>query len=359
MNRAWRLTNPLRGPALLLALACGTIGRAQDASLEIFTNGSVPRLQVTIPDESIRELRTKPREYVNAVIREGTNVWRETGVHLKGSVGSFRGIDGKPAFTITFDKFIPEQRFHGLRKIHLNNSVEDASYLNELIGSELFRAANLPAPRVTHAVVEMNGKPLGLYVLKEGFAKEFLARHFRHPDGNLYDVGPGHDVNETLTKSLGKGPDDGADLRALAAAALEPDTSRRWQRLERVLDLDRFISFMAMEILVGHRDGYCLSRNNFRIYQDVDSGRMLFFPHGMDQLFGNPRALVEPRMNGLVARAVLEIPEGRRAYRQRCSLLLTNVLRPDSIAQTIDAALLRLSSVLDANAAAPLKSEAD
>ena len=45
----------------------------------------------------------------------------------------------------------------------------------------------------------------------------------------------------------------------------------------------------------GHRDGYCLARNNFRVYHDVDSGRFVFFPHGMDVLFGNPRAAIEPR----------------------------------------------------------------
>jgi len=358
MNRVRRLNDFFRAFTLFSALMWGAANLvAQDSSVEIFTNGVVPRIRLAISPEGVAELRVSPRQYVKAVLREGTNVWREVGVHLRGTVGSFRGIDGKPGFTVNFEKFAPGQRFHGLRKIYLNNSVEDASYLNELIGNELFRAAGQPAPLVTHAVVELNEKPLGLYVLKEGFAEEFLARHFRHPDGNLYDIGPGHDVNEPLTKDLGKGPDDAAELVALTDAALEPDPVRRWQRLERTLDVDRFTSFMAMEILLGHRDGYCLARNNFRVYQDVDSGRVVFFPHGMDQLFGNPRALVEPRMNGLVARSLMEIPEGRRAYRKRCALLLTNVFQPKQIEQTIDAALLRLRPALDNNSATALQAE--
>src|SRR5688572_1955805 len=196
MNRVRPVNDLFRAFALFSALMCGAEESfAQDSSVEIFTNGVVPRIQLTISPEGIAALRVSPRQYVKAVVREGTNVWREVGIHLKGAVGSFRGIDGKPGFTVSFEKFAPEQRFHGLRKIYLNNSVEDASYLNELVGSELLRAAGLPAPLVTHAVVEMNDKPLGLYVLKEGFAEEFLARHFRHPDGNLYDIGPGHDVD--------------------------------------------------------------------------------------------------------------------------------------------------------------------
>jgi hypothetical protein len=357
MNRVRWPSNHFHAFALV-ALVCSAGDLfAQDRSLELFTNGVVPRILITIPPEGLAELRVNPRQYVKAAVREGTNVWREVGIHLKGAVGSFRGIDGKAAFTVSFEKFAPEQRFHGLRKIYLNNSVEDASYMNELVGGELFRAAGLPAPLVTHAVVEINDKPLGLYVLKEGFAEEFLARHFRHPDGNLYDIGPGHDVDEPLTRDLGKGPDDATELTALTEAALESDVVRRWQKLERTLEVDRFISFMAMEILLGHRDGYCLARNNFRVYQDVDSGRVVFFSHGMDQLFGNPRALVEPRMSGLVARSLMEIPEGRRAYRKRCAVLLTNVFRLKQIDQTIDAALLRLRPVLANDAATALQSE--
>ena len=331
---------------------------AQDPSVEIFTNGAVLRISLSIPAEGVAELRVSPRQYVKASLREGTNAWREIGIHLRGALGSFRGIEGKPGFTVSFEKFAPGQRFHGLRKIYLNNSVEDASYLNELVGNELFRAAGLPAPLVTHALVELNDKPLGLYVLKEGFAEEFLTRHFQHPQGNLYDIGPGHDVNEPLTKDMGKGPDDGSDLDAVANAAQEPDPVRRWQQLERTLDLERFLSFMAMEILLGHRDGYCLARNNFRVYQDVDSNRIVFLPHGMDQLFGNPKALVEPRMNGLVARSLMEIPEGRRAYRKRCALLLTNVFRIKEIEQAIDAAALRLRPALSQDAAAAWQTEA-
>ncbi len=282
----------------------------------------------------------------------------KVGIHLKGSTGSFRGLDGKPAFTISVDRFDASQRFHGLRKIHLNNSVEDSSYMNELLGGEMFRAAGVPASRVAHAIVEFNGRRLGLYVLKEGFTEDFLALYFRHTTGNLYDTGAGHDVDEDLKKDLSPNPEDRSDLEALAFAAQEPDLARRWQQLQRTLDVDRFVSFMAMEIMLGHRDGYCLAKNNFRVYHDVDSQRLMFFPHGMDVLFGNPRALIEPRMNGLVGRAVMETPEGRRAYRNRFLLLYTNAFSPEKLAAQIDRTLPHLSAAVTAAEATALSREA-
>src|SRR5205085_9247534 len=106
-----------------------------------------------------------------------------------GGTGSFRPMEDKPALTLDFSRFKAGQKFHGVRRIYLNNSVEDPTYANEKIGSELFLAAGVPAPRVTRALVELNGRALGLYVLKEGFTEEFLARHFNRVSGELYERG--------------------------------------------------------------------------------------------------------------------------------------------------------------------------
>ena len=351
-----------RSLVLLVWFACLAGGAETfpppDAGAALFINRVVHRLQLTITPENIAALKASPRQSVSATLREGTNVFEPVAVHLKGSVGSFRGLDGKPAFTISLDKFAPAQRFHGHQKIHLNNSVEDASYLHEQLGGEFFRAAGVPAARVTHALVEFNGRRLGLYVLKEGFTEDFLAQYFPHPGGSLYDTGAGRDVDEPLRKDLGPNPNDRSDLEALTDAALEPDLVKRWSRLQGVLDMNRVLSFMASEILLGHRDGYGLARNNFRVYHDVDSGRLLFFPHGMDVLFGNARAPVDVRMNGLVAQAILEIPEGRRAYRARCAQLFTNQFNVAKMHARVDETLLLLRPTLPRDEAAALELEA-
>ena len=347
---------PVQKILLLLAsiLAWPSFAAAPPDS-DLFTTGAVLRLQITIPPDGLASLRTNSRKHVTAGLREGPNTFRQVGVHLKGSTGSFRPLDDKPGLTLNFDQFEPATRFHGLRKIHLNNSVEDPSYLNELLGGEIFRAAGVPAPRVTHALVELNGRRLGLYVLKEGFTADFLALHFRQTKGNLYDTGAGHDVDGALEKDLGANPNDRSDLDALTAAAREPDLVARWTQLQRTLDMDRFVSFMALEIVLGHRDGYSLARNNFRLYHDPESDRLVFLPHGMDQLFGNPRAPLIPQMNGLIARAVMETPEGRRAYRARVQFVMTNVIQLAVLHQRVDATLAALRPALERKEARALE----
>lgn len=118
-----------------------------------------------------------------ATVRAGDVVYPDVGLHLKGRNGSFRPLNDKPSLTLKFDKFKADQRFHGLKKIHLNNAAQDPSYLCEIICGELFRQAGVPATRGTHARVKLNGRDLGLYVLKEGFDWLTLSKNPIRRDG--------------------------------------------------------------------------------------------------------------------------------------------------------------------------------
>ncbi|PYJ79924.1 MAG: hypothetical protein DME22_24750, partial [Verrucomicrobia bacterium] len=66
---------------------------------------------------NLESLRKEPRKFVSATVQEGELVFTNVAVHLKGAAGSFRQIDDKPALTLSFGKFVPSQRFHGLQKI--------------------------------------------------------------------------------------------------------------------------------------------------------------------------------------------------------------------------------------------------
>jgi hypothetical protein len=310
-------------------------GAAQADAL--FSGGQVLSVQIEVAEEDIEILRNEKRRTstnlersnVVAVVREGGNVYRDVMLHLKGS-GSFRGVDLKPNFTLNFDQVHEKQRFHGLEKISLNNSVHDASFLCEALGRPMFLEAGVPVPRVAHATVSLNGRALGVYVLVEGWNKQFLKRHFADVSGNFYERGPGgKEVTEAMEVKSGREPEDRSALAALVEAMNESDHGRRWSALERTLDVDRFMTFIAMEILISHWDGYCRNQNNFRVFHDRAQDRLVFMPHGMDQLFGvrggSAEIFVMPQMRGLVAAAVLETQEGRRRYLARMEQLHAKV----------------------------------
>lgn len=306
------------------------------------------RIQIEIGPKDVDVLRRyywdrhgdqDDRPKVLATVREGGSVYSNVAVNLKGAAGSFRAFDDKPALTLNFGKHVPGQKFHGYSKISLNNSVQDETYLCEAISRELFDAAGVPVPRAEHATVLINDRDLGLYVLVEGYNKDFLRRYFSQVKGNLYDGGFCQEVHPRLDTNSGDYPKDRSDLEQLLAALSERDPKEQWNQLNRILDMKRFIAMMAMEVLTCHWDGYSLNRNNYRIFHNRETGRLIFMPHGMDQMFGrfrsSPQSSIFPDMQGMVSRAVLSASEGRKQYFQTVGHLFTNVFDPKNITNRV------------------------
>lgn len=308
-------------------------------ALDLFVQGEIPRVRLELPDDALERLRKSPRKYIAGVVVEslatGERRYTNVAIRLKGGPGSFRALDDKPAFTVNFDRLAPGQTFHGLKKLHLNNSVQDGSLLAEKLCREMFEAAGVPAPRAGHAFVTLNKRRLGTYVLVEGVNKQFLKRHFADASGNVYDGHSRQDVGQRLEVNSGGNPKDQSRLAALAAAAKLSNLTERRAALEKTLDVERFISFMAVEVIAAHWDGYSLGPNNFRIFHDKTTDRMVFLPQGLDQTFQRKEMSAQPDMKGLVARAVLEVPEFRTRFRAREMELLTNAFQTELLVKRL------------------------
>lgn len=310
----------------------------------------LPRIQIEISDKDEKVLRSyfwngwrgqqQKRPEVLATVREGTAVYTNVALHLKGAAGSFRPYDDKPALTLNFSKHAKGQRFHDFAKVSFNNSVQDSTYLCEAICRELYNAAGVPTPSAAWATVLLNGRDLGMYVMIEGYGKEFLKRHFKNTKGNLYDGGFCQEVNQRLAVNSGEHPEDRSDLERLTAAAAASD-STRWAQLSKVLDVERFASFLAMEALTCNWDGYGMNLNNYRVFHDLERDRMVFMPHGLDQMFAwPPRQFpidgpIQPGTRGLVARALVNTAEGHRLYLDRLNWICTNVLVEENVLRRI------------------------
>ena len=320
---------------LLVAATCGVFAGEKDPSAAFFATDRVARIDLEMPAAALPVLRRDPHEYVRATVREGGAVFKEVGVHLKGGLGTFQSVDEKPSFTLNFDKFTKEQKFHGMDKVHLNNAAEDESLLMEQLAADLFRAAGVPCPRVTQARVSLNGRDLGMYVFKEGFDGTFLKRHFKSSDGGFYDPGLSHDIHELKAKASRAGAKTTGDLKALWDAAHDENLAARLRRMGETLEVERFVTFIVMEALVGHDDGYMVNRNNYRIYFDPETKRFVFMPTGMDQVFAEECPFY-PNGVGILAQALVDVPEGKRRYEERLVELFKKVWSVPELEKTID-----------------------
>ena len=287
------------------------------------------------------KLKADNRSYVRASVTVDGDEFKPVGVRLKGQ-GSFRPLEDRPSLAVKFDEFVDGQKFCGLTKVMLNNSSQDRSYLSEYICTSLYRDAGVPVGRVTFARVELNERDLGFYVLIEAMNKTFLRQHFRNPNGPLYEA-YAKDVDRTLDQDSGP-PTDQSDVKRLVAAARLPVESRM-ETLDDVLDIDNFLSSLAVCMLIAQHDSYALNRNNYRLYREPDSHRFTMIPHGIDGSFTRNTISLLPPAERVLTRAVLEPPEGLERYKQRVAAVYTNIFKVDVISNRVHAASSRLAAV--------------
>lgn len=266
----------------------------------IFNDAVLHRIDISLTSIGVAALDEEPYEWVPAdVVIDGEAV-DNIGLRLRGKIGSFRTMSGKPKFKLDFKEFESDQRFQGLKHLSLNNSVVDCSYLRETAGYALFREAGYPASLASYAQVYVNGEPYGLYVVVEVPDDKFLDRNFEESGGNLYDgkylwYGGWNYAMADFTPEaednfeLEEGEDvGGADLHNITLAAREDGSFE--DRFGEFIDLEQLHRFMLLEQWIGHLDGYTLNTNNYRVYFRPEDGKAILIHWDLDYAFLTARS---------------------------------------------------------------------
>lgn len=296
---------------------------------ELLFGERVHEIQIEISESTMREVEAEHRPYGRTKLTVNGETFSSTGLKLKGAAGSYRHFDEKPAFTINLDKFRKKQSYDGIDKFQLNNAAQDETFMHEWLGSEMFKAVGYPYPRVGHAWVTLNEGEKRLYVVRENYNSKLLGRFFTDSKGNLYDGGFLQDVDAELEKDAGDGDDERLDLAKLREALSSENYSERLAQVPQLIDMDRFLTFMAMERLLCHWDGYSCNTNNYRLYFEPQSGQAVFMPHGMDQLFGGLDMDMFEYSSPMLSAFVMGSNEWRQRYRQVAKQVVDKLSKMD------------------------------
>jgi hypothetical protein len=280
-----------------------------------------------------------PYTYFPASVTIDGTLIDNVAVRKKGRFGS-RSLT-KPSMKIKLDHFVPGQGYSGVDRLTLNNARQDPSFINMCLGYKLFREAGVPAPRCNFATVTVNGEDKGVYAHVESIKKPFLRRQFGNDSGNLYEGGPAdlrtgwQNMLENKWEDRQPGdplaprPDIDALVNVLENAADDDLVAQLGQHI----DLDAFYTFWAMEILVGHVDGYAGNVNNFYLYRDPANGLFDFIPWGADAIFFWHRPIMA---QGILTSRLYSLPSEQARYVTRVGELLDSVWDETAILSEID-----------------------
>jgi hypothetical protein len=290
--------------ALAFALCLGLLALPASASADeiewMYDPDAVVEIHLgDISEAELDELEAEPDEEVHGSfeltvsgVRKGP-LLTDVGIRLKGGAGSSRPVKtGKSGFKVRFDKFGGPLYF-GIRRLTLNNMIQDPSMVHESLTYGLFHELGLPASRTGYAFVTLNGDDYGLFLNLETLDEVSLPQWFPTTQ-HLYEAdAPGTDLEPGGAGAfeVDEGDDeDLTDLEALIAAV--NDENGDWSdNVSPFADLEQMTAHWAVERYVGHWDGYAglpnsidpnTRPNNYYLHSDA-AGIFQMMPWGTDQ----------------------------------------------------------------------------
>lgn len=254
------------------------------------------RLTVAANDLAVLDADPFARVYVPGTFESMGVTLDNVGVRYKGN-SSLARAGNKPSFKVKINEYASAQRFLGLTKVNLNNTVLDPSMQREMLAYELFRDFGLPASRANYARLYVNGEYYGLYVNVEQVDKRMLARTFGDNDGNLYKQYAGASLeyrgsnaavydDGTYRKKTNETENDWTDLLALCELLATDDLAALEAQLPTLFDTSSFLRWLAANTYLGHIDAYTGFANNFYLYRDPATEAFVYIPWDLDITFG-------------------------------------------------------------------------
>jgi hypothetical protein len=284
------------------------------------------------------------------------------GIRSRGNVSRNQR---KPSLRLDFNRYLTEQKFLGLSALVLANVVQDATMLNNRLAMMVFSALELPAPRVVHARLFVNGEYVGLYQAVEAIEKAFLTRAFgfdskgeRRNDGYLFEY---RWVQGWYWTYLGPDPSSYAPMFEVKTHELEAPSvlhgpieemfraingasdANFEAEVGKYLNLPVFIRHLAVERFLADIDGYLADwgPNNVYFYRFENSTLSAVIPWDADVTFWNAW-YQERNFDGLnediyraftrtvLARRIIETPTLHRLYLESLLDCAMTVGQPDA-----------------------------
>jgi len=221
------------------------------------------------------------------------------------SRGAFTRSALKPGLRIDFTRYMPDRRFLGLSTLVLDNLVQDPSTAREALAMRLFARLGLPAPRVSHTRLYVNGRYLGVYAIVESIEDTaFLERTLGEHDGVLYEyhwadewwfdyLGPDLNAYATRFEPRTRQSDPFEDLYApieqLVRTVNEAPDDAFESSAGALIQLDAVVTQAAAENAASDIDGLAgaWGVNNFYLYRRAGSRPAVTIPWDKDTTFSD------------------------------------------------------------------------
>ncbi len=246
--------------------------------------------------------------WVHAELRAGDSVLRDVGLRYKGN-GSYSPYAGLHRnLKVKTDLFEGRDDWEGIETINFNAGGRDSSRMRETLAFAIFRAAGVAAPRTAYAEMRFSVEGThesatgGLFTVVENVNRRFLRWALPPGDGLLFKPermqgGVGY-YGENWSSYIPiwrpereATPEEQRRVIEFARLVNQPSVPLFRERIAEFVDVDQFLRFLAVNVLLVNRDSFLGGRHNYYIYLDPVDNLFRFLPWDLDLSFGSFGAL--------------------------------------------------------------------
>ena len=266
-----------------------------DYAETLFDASYVHEIDVRISEEDWEDLLENPtlKTKYHADVTIDDETVEDVSFAVKGnlslsSVSQKRNSD-RYSFKINFTKFNKDNSYHGLNKLHLNNSYCDITYMKDVIAYSILKHAGVETPLNCYVWLKINGQDFGLYLAIEEVGKSWLQRNGLE-GGNLYKPEPGDDLSGYHSATMvylddeiesypdifenNETPVSEEDERRLIAAIKKLSQNGD---MEECLDTEEVIRYFVGHNFLNSYDSYTgRTMHNYYLYEK--DGKMSVYP---------------------------------------------------------------------------------
>ncbi len=228
----------------------------------------------------------KPFTYFTGDVSIDGVVLKNVGIRKKGFVGSLSNT--RPSLKIKLNYKGKAGALAGWTNLTFNNNQQDTSLASQFLTYQLANATGVPAPHVSFARITVNGKYLGIYTHIEAVREQLLERGFGTSKGVLFEGTVVDFVKgwaKAFERKMGDGQRGRERIEKLITVLADAEDEDLMAEVGKLVDLDAFYKYWALEGLLGVWDGYTGGRNNYFVYLHPATNRFYFIPWGADASF--------------------------------------------------------------------------
>ncbi len=219
---------------------------------------------------------------------------QNVGFRVRGNTS--RGAN-KKSFKVSFNEYTQGKKFKGIEKMNLVGQHNDPSLLRYWMSLTTLNTNNLICSRSSFVKFYINGQYKGVYLNVEHIDDEFLQKRFiGDDDGNLYKCTWGADLKYrgasqpsyygSYELKTNKVANDYSELIQFIQTLNSISNADFPCFIEDHFEVELFLKTLAVEIIIGHWDGYAYNKNNFYLYQQPSNDKFVFIEYDMDNTFG-------------------------------------------------------------------------